>query len=286
MQINFQEFVDEYMSANKDIFARRTMQIRQVAFDKFKKFCNGDEVNTETLMRFQADMLASGSMKSNVNLQMRSLLSLFNWHKEVGKDFKHPLPSKLMVVGDPPERIPITQRDYEKLLAVIPHMPTKYQCWDYAIRLAWYTGMRMSDVCLLKVRNVDMQTRIIRLSPKKTQKTGREIEVPVPGDVIVAMQRLIMAEDQLFVCPRLADQSMRQPSGTFLSAEFKRIARRAKLKPGKSFHSLRHGFVTRLLARNVNATVIADMLGVSLERVMTYAHTSMEQKKRALGIKD
>lgn len=87
--------------------------------------------------------------------------------------------------------------------------------------------------------------------------------------------------DRQFVLPVMHE--IYEHSRPVLPMEFRVICDAAGL-PEHSFHSYRHGFVSRLLNQGVGHLVIASMTGHSLEQIETYAHVSADAKRAALGI--
>ena len=128
------------------------------------------------------------------------------------------------------------------------------------IQLGLYLGLRGIDIVNLTIDNVDWERASIRVLQ---EKTGYEINLPMPANVANAIYRYIMKER-----PDSSDRSI------FIreKAPFNRIGKGACLKAlgnalpdrkvaGSGFHVTRKTYATNLLKNNVSAQNVAEALG-------------------------
>jgi integrase len=149
--------------------------------------------------------------------------------------------------------------------------------------------MRIGDICKLEKTAIDWQDRCLHFAPKKTRYSSRAIvHIPISDKTLEAIKDIINNEPSSpFVMPLMARTYTDQQS--LLRRDWA-VIRKASGYYGKGysqgygFHSFRHTFFTRLTANGVSPVLIADMAGVSLNRVMTYAHPTLEDKRKALGL--
>lgn len=170
--------------------------------------------------------------------------------------------------------------------------------WPGVIRLAFFTGMRLGDCVNLQWRSVDLGRRVIEFTPRKTANRARvggkpkRIAVPMHPELESALALMPGADNSpdAFVFPSLAGKSSAGQSG--LSMRFSRIMEKAGVdsavrreKSGKagrtvrarSFHALRHSFVTALASAGVSLEHRKLLAGHAEEQMTErYTHTGVE----------
>jgi len=111
-----------------------------------------------------------------------------------------------------------------------------------AFLLAYGSGLRLSEVLKLKKDNI-YQNRIEVLEGKY----GRDRIVPLPKGWKEWMDKILPIKK----------------TGRSLERNFKTAAKKAGLKNHYSFHSLRHGFATRMVENGVPLNQVQVLLGHS-----------------------
>ncbi|MCZ6805363.1 MAG: tyrosine recombinase XerC [Deltaproteobacteria bacterium] len=148
------------------------------------------------------------------------------------------------------------------------------------------TGMRLSELAGLNLRDVDIVTETVKVRGK-----GRkERLLPVGSYALAALRRYYpLREERL---SRRKDGG-RGEQAVFLSARATRLSSRGVqylmrrfLKsldagPGLKVHSLRHSFATHLLDAGADLRAVQELLGhASLSTTQVYTHTSVERLKK------
>ncbi len=133
----------------------------------------------------------------------------------------------------------VRPEEWEKL---VKSLPTKDKVALVAFLLAYGSGMRISEV--LRCKKEHFQKKMIFIPESKY---GVERYVPVPKNW-----------RQSFF-----DYLPIPKSERTLQRKFKKYAAKAGLNPDYTFHSLRHGFATRLLESNVPINQVQLALGHS-----------------------
>ena len=138
--------------------------------------------------------------------------------------------------------------------------------------LALYTGLRRSDLRLLKWTSIDLQAGVIRLLIRKTK---RPVLLPIVPKVRAALdtcrKRTVMSEYVLLT-----------PEGKPYSiSTIKRYFKAAKTIAGIHrrfrFHGQRHTFASTLASKGINSFVLRDLLGhASVVTTARYARPSAE----------
>ncbi len=145
-----------------------------------------------------------------------------------------------------------------------------------AIALAAYAGLRRGEVCALRVRDVDMQEGVIRvqraLSAGKllTPKNGKPRVVPIAEPLqpmLAEAMRLAHPE-----APLLRTSRGVAPAPKTLVNRLHRLQSRLGLPP-RTFHDLRHRFVSTLVSHGASLRAVQALVGhSSLSVTARYAH--------------
>ena len=170
--------------------------------------------------------------------------------------------------------------------------------WKGVIRLAYFTGMRLGDCVNLRWKDVNLAGSVIVYVPRKTARSkAKAITVPIHSELEAELSGMTGADGspEAFVFASLAGKTSAGRSG--LSMAFSRIMERAGVhsavkreKSGKgrtvrarTFHALRHSFVTSL----ANAGVSFEhrkLLAGHVEDAITenYTHDQTEQLRKSV----
>ena len=165
--------------------------------------------------------------------------------------------------------------------------------WKGAILLGATSGLRLGDIANLRWEALDLETGLLRL---QTQKTGAVVVVPLHAGFLdwLAGQPRGIAKANIF--PSLAGVETGGRKG--LSVQFRDIMRKAGVagrvsEPGgekgrtrssKSFHSLRHHFVSQLANQGVAPDIRQKLAGHSSAAAHgIYSHHELETLRAAVA---
>ena len=164
-----------------------------------------------------------------------------------------------------PQRVPVilSVNEVKRLLAVARPLKAKVM-----LSIAYGTGMRASEVCRLKVGDIDIDQMIVRVVQGKGKK---DRQVKLPNDLPDLLKAWWTVRSK-----RLDDGTPLQERWLFpggkakgptsprqLSRLFRETVRVAGITKPVTLHSLRHSFATHLLESGVDIRVIQAMLGHS-----------------------
>lgn len=138
--------------------------------------------------------------------------------------------------------------------------------------LALYTGLRRSDLRLLKWTSVDLQQGVIRLVMRKTK---RPVLLPIAPAARAALatcrKRTVMSE---YV---LTTPEGRPYSETTIKRYFTTAKALAGITRRFRFHDQRHTFASTLASKGINSFTLRDLLGhTSTRTTERYARPSTE----------
>jgi integrase len=117
----------------------------------------------------------------------------------------------------------------------------------------------------------------IALVPGKTMRFAKSIEIPILPELKEMIERNNCAP---FLFPLMA-KSYNQSGNKALSVAFGRILKALNIE-GKSWHSWRHGVVSKLLNAGIPLSVVGSITGQTLQTLQRYSHVGFDQKKLAM----
>ncbi len=242
-------------------------------------FPDPSKVKTADVLAWIEEEKASGVKNITIRSKMGLLMRWFRWMQDTGAISTQPLWHTLpRLPKGRPHKVHFTESQYQRVLNIAGN-----HLWylETAVIIGWHTGLRMSDVCLLKRENVSMDDGIIRVVPEKKKRFEQAIEIPVSTELRDHLLKVWNTQPETeWVCAELSLKYRHYR--TTLAGMFRKMFDEAGLT-SQSFHSLRHGFVTRLINSGVSAIVVSSITGQSLKVIQGYAHVSHDAKRRAMG---
>jgi integrase len=164
--------------------------------------------------------------------------------------------------------------------------------WKTPILLAFYAGLRLGDAVRLDWQSVDFSKGLLTF---RAQKTKRIESLPLHPTLRRHLEK-IAGDTGGAISPKLAGQSIDGRSG--LSRQFLNIVNEAGLGApegkklegnrrrftAKTFHSLRHGFVSAMANEGVSKELRMKLAGHTSEDVATgYTHHEMARLSEAIN---
>jgi len=235
--------------------------------------------------------LASGVSGKTANIGLGIVRAAFNAAKRRGEILHNPCDAIFKVAERSDEREPFTDADVAALLRTASGTD-----WQGAVLVAAWTGLRLADVAALTWRNVDLTAGTLTVTPNKTDK---QIVQPMAGELRDYLTSRPAGVGKAPLFPTLAGRiTGSNGANAGLSNEFARLMSRAevvapmgRVKKGrgrqmrtKSFHSLRHTFVSRLANADVSADVRKALAGHdSDEAHARYTHLAFTKQIDALA---
>lgn len=257
---------------------------------KFEKRLVTD-VQAKDVSRYQQARLAEGAAAKTINLEVGTLRAILRRHRvwaEIQQDIRMlPAPDD---VGHS-----ITPEEESALVAAC--LQSRCRCLYVAVMLALNSGMRYSEIRLLRWRQVDFVARILTVGKSKSPTgTGRAIPLNARIRSVLEMwaTQFPRCQPAHFVFPHekygaegeensfgftagavVYDTDPSRPIGNWKEAWEKAKARAGEILGGKReeeeeseplhcrFHDLRHTAVTRLLEAGIPYPVVGSIMGWS-----------------------
>ena len=223
-----------------------------------------DTVTGEDIRQFQLDQVEHGAQPSTLNSQASGLR--FFLTITLGRpDLTHQLvrtnyPRKLPRILSPDEVL--------RLLEAAPGPGLKYKA---ALSIAYGAGLRVGEIVMLRVSDIDSDRMLIRVEMGKGRKDRHAMLSQLLLELLRAWWRQCRSRGWLF--------PGRDPLLPVTTRQLNRVchlaAEAAGLGSWVTPHTLRHSFATHLLENNTDVRVIQVLLGhAKLDTTARYAHVA------------
>lgn len=248
------------------------------------------DIQAKEVSRYQKARLAEGASPKTVNLEVGTLRAILRRHRvwaEIQQDVR-----MLPTVDDVGHALSV--KEEAPLLAAC--LKSRCRCLYVVVMLALNTGMRYSEIRLLRWRQVDFSARMLTVGKSKTP-TGTGRTIPLNSRILSVLEmwaaQFPSRQSAHFVFPSekygaageedsfgftsgtvVYGTDPTRPIGNWKEAWEKAKRRAGAILSGKTeeeesqplqcrFQDLRHTAVTRLLEAGVPYPVVASMMGWS-----------------------
>jgi integrase/recombinase XerD len=176
----------------------------------------------------------------------------------------------------------LTEDEVEKLITG-PDTTTSLGLRDRAMLETLYaTGLRVSELVNLKVREVSLDMGVVRVMGKGS----KERLVPLGEEALDWLRRYLGEGRGAVLAGRQSDALFVTGRGGAMTRQMfwnlvKRYALRGSIKKHLSPHTLRHAFATHLLNHGADLRVVQMLLGHSdISTTQIYTHVARERMKQ------
>ena len=247
-------------------------------------------ITPQDVQAFIFQLCKKGQTALNCAVKLKILRNLFKMATRQGMITHNPAEAVDVPRGVRHTREPFTIPELQAL------MQQADPNWKAMILLGAYAGMRLGDAACLTWNNVDLEQKKITYLPKKKahQPGVKKVTVPIHCDLLQALLELPVNAKQpntpLF--PSFARITSAGRSG--LSSLFGELLIKAAIDtlpeklPGqrtfraKTFHSLRHTFVSMMAKSGVSQELRKELAGHDSDAHRIYTHHSDESFRNAI----
>jgi integrase len=285
MKMTLKELSDWYLNL-EDVKRKRYFEVLTLNLKKFNSEFGSRIVSTikpSELRNYQAKRQRQGKADSTIDGELAAAKVVINaaYQDEkisdaVTKRFKSV--KKLLEGNANARNRTLTPQEFQCLFE------SSNRFLKRLVLIAYWTGMRRSEIFGLNRKKVSLKDCLIRLRPEDTKtKKGREIPI---GDVLHEM-----LTDHLKVVPMREDFPIFNRSGKRIKdirAALSSACKRAGFTYGRNdtgfiFHDLRRTFFTDMRKAGVPESVIMEITGHSRKGVIArYDQIDLEDKRRAI----
>ena len=285
-QVTCAERLEEFIEFRKSTLAPKSLAIAHRSLIQFAIVCGYRPI---TAARVNEYLQKRFEKCSNPNSRKRDtdwLRMFLKWCEQMGHIGGNLSPMVPAVKVPVSRAVIFTPVEYETVKAAV-----KGTSWHYAMIMAYRTGARISDVCLMRWGNIDFDNLIVHYMPWKTRKMKRLATCPFQpgGDLHEVLIELRSAsrdtDDESYIDPYLAMRYSQEHSENMtghFNIEFVKICAKAGVR-GVSFHKLRNSFMSRVVSGGASFAQATQLTGLSSEGVfLRYAKPNIESLRSAI----
>ncbi len=280
-KILLSEFEKEYLQNFGCNFSSAYIKSIKLSFRQLRKH-TGD-ANLSSMTRQTAQIFFSSihsRAKRASTLYYRTLKAAFN--RAIEWEYLQENPFKYVKLPRTIKKIPLFI-DEEELNLIIKS--TEHPDLRDLFALAFYSGLRLSEILNLKWEHVEFQEKMLYVRNQKefTLKGKKDRVVPISSKLIGILENRIKSipnPDGRYIFEKCLGVKY---NADYISKKFKKSIIAAELNPDIHFHTLRHSFASNLVQRGASLYVVKELMGHSdISTTQVYSHLSVESLKQAI----
>jgi len=278
--ISLQAFLDEYISFVERNRAPKTSEgVRLVCKKLLTYFSPARKIDTIQLKEAEQFLDSEKKLASlGVYVYLRTVKSMFSKARKWNYIRDNPFAEIKL------PRIQKVKQDYiniEEVKFIVENAETKLV--KDVILTSFNTGMRIGEIVQLRLSDVDLENRIITVGNENfTTKSKRIRYIPLTDTMVELLikRKQVSKHNQKYIFSK----SSGMPYTTdYFSKKFKSALRKTSLDTDYCFHSLRHGFASRLAQQGVPIINISKLLGHSnIITTMIYSQVNLDDLRRGI----
>lgn len=294
-QVMLKEGIDEYESyAENNLSPKSLLSIKSTNKSFLKFFSALRPLNTLTQHDFEK-YISHKKINSprGYKVDVRTLRAMFNKFIEWNYIMSNPLTKIKFAKTQSVAPKYLTNEEFEKIMQAIESKLIQDFC-----RVAFDTGMRLSEIVYLRWLNVDLVKKVIIVGDEVfATKTRKQRTVPMSEKVYSILDARYRMLDRKNTLPKLhtrgefknqyvfGKNASKPYTGDYFSRKFKEACRAAEIDEGIHMHSLRHSAATRMAQSGAPLIAVQKILGhSSITTTMIYAHTDLEAMRAAVNL--
>jgi site-specific recombinase XerD len=146
------------------------------------------------------------------------------------------------------------------------------------LALIYSAGLRISELCNLKITDVDSERMQLQIRNSKGNKSRYVI---LSDHILIGLRKYMVSSKPEVYLFNGKTKGLPLGKGT-IQQSFRRAMRETKINKEASVHTLRHSYATHLLEDGLDIVTIKELLGHSnIETTMRYLHVAKVDKVRA-----
>ena len=279
----FSAFLD-YLQLEKK-YSVHTITAYKADLKEFRDFINTsfeqddlENLNYSQIRSWIVELSEAGVSNRTINRKISSLKAYYRFLLKIG-EIEHSPVAKHKALKTPKKiQTPFSEEEMVKVLEVIDDSNFEGLRDRLIVELFYSTGIRRSELINIKLNDIDLQGRTLKVLGKR----NKERFIPLISTVVATASRYldlrkevysIKKTDFLFLTSK-GDKIYESFVYRIINNYFSEVS--GKLK--KSPHILRHSFATHLLNQGANLNAVKELLGhSSLAATQIYTHNSIAE---------
>ena len=252
-------------------------------YEKKEEECPLEKADQEDIKKWIISLSDQSISFRSINRKLSALKTYYSFLKKT-KQIEISLFEKgiFMLKTDKKQKIPFSEAEIEKVLSYFSSKNSFDEVRDRAvIEMLYATGMRRSELANLKVGDVDLIQRQVKI----LGKGDKERYIPIIPELENTLHEYLKlraeiankkSEDYLFL---VKNGKKIYPTLIYriINSYFSAVTSKKNVSP----HVLRHSFASHLLDNGADLNTVKELLGhASLASTQVYTNTSLVELKR------
>ncbi len=283
----FKAFTDYLLLEKK--YSPLTINAYQKDLESFQEF-NKDEFNEDNISAVNYSQIRSwiiylvetGIINRSINRKISSLNAYYKFLLKTDVLKVNPLAKHRALKTSKKVQIPFSENEIKVVLDDFNFDDSFEGVRDkLIIELFYSTGMRRIELVKLKLTDIDLSNRTLKVLGKR----NKERLLPLLNAVIETIKSYLIKRQELLIINDKTYLFLTKKGIKIYETLVYRIINdyfsRASTKVKKSPHILRHSFATHLLNQGANLNAVKELLGhSSLAATQIYTHNSIAELKK------
>lgn len=239
-------------------------------------------VNYAVIRSWIVSLVDQGVSNRSINRKISSLRSYYKYLLKTKQIEVHPLAKHKALKTSKKLQVPFSEKDIDDVIKLLGEEKGFEGLRNKLIvELFYATGMRRAELVSLKLSQVSLQAKTIKVLGKR----NKERVIPLLSSVAHTIDAYVKERAQLAIIVDepylLLSEKGVKIYETLVYRVINSYFSKASEKVKKSPHILRHSFATHLLNDGADLNAVKELLGhASLASTQVYTHTSMAQLKQ------
>lgn len=230
-------------------------------------------INIQNFLSYESKYKSSTSV-----VHMAS--SIRQYHKDISFTTNEENPADLIKVHKDKLYLPnfLSIKELKKLLGSFNPYDLKEETYRIILELIYAAGLRISELCSLKISQIQFEVGILRI----LGKGNKERIVPIPHKVLKDLKKYLYEIRPLwhknnlnyFFINHLGNKISARSIQLLLEKKSQECKFQRKITP----HALRHSYATHLLQSGTDLRIIQELLGhANIKTTEIYTHVQNKQ---------
>lgn len=238
--------------------------------------------NYAVIRSWIVSLVDSGISNRSINRKISSLKSFYKFLLKTKQIDENPLAKHKALKISKKLQVPFSEKEIDDVIKLLSEEKDFEGLRNRLIvELFYATGIRRAELVNLKISQVSISERIIKVLGKR----NKERIIPLLPSIELTLNRYLTERERL---PMIEDKGFLLLSKkgvkiyeTLVYRVINSYFSKASEKVKKSPHILRHSFATHLLNEGADLNAVKELLGhASLASTQVYTHNSMAQLKQ------
>ncbi|NAW50833.1 tyrosine-type recombinase/integrase [Elizabethkingia argentiflava] len=238
------------------------------------------KVTKKMVRNFIVCLNEKGLSNRSINRKISSLRGYYLFLLKIGELKLSPVETLDSLKFYAEKQIPISPEEMEDLQSVFSVKSDRLG--EAIIETLYQTGMRKSELCNLRMQDVDFNSELFKIKGKG----NKQRHVPMAPDLKKKLQDYLSERQPLEAFEHFffVNQRGNKLTEKFVYSKVKFYLSYVSNKRKKSPHMLRHSFATHVLNNGGEIFAVKEILGhASLASTQIYTDASIEQLKKVIN---